>query len=77
MTVAQMRVAVYEAYQGNGWHKKVDNMSDVQVQAVYFSLLDRGFFDRKPPAKTNQYGEKLAESLAYEPYVGDQLSLKF
>ena len=72
MTVQQMRAAVHEAYSGNGWGHKVDSMSDIQVQAVYFSLLERGMLDKKP-AK-NQTKPK-TESKGFEPYVGEQISL--
>jgi hypothetical protein len=75
-----MRAAVYEAYSGNGWGHKVDNMSDVQVQAVYFSMLERGLFDRlkkdssckkqpnPEPKKTT------TESMFEPPPAGEQLS---
>ena len=72
MTVAQMRAAVHEAYSGNGWGHKVDNMSDIQVQAVYFSLLERGMFDKKPvdiPKKATE------EPKTFEHYTGEQISL--
>lgn len=74
MTVPQMRATVRDAYNGKSWKYKVDRMSDVQVQAVYFSLRERGAFDKKP-VEYNKYGEKLEKPLAYEPYVGSQLSI--
>lgn len=49
MTVAQMRAAVYDAYDGKNWKAKVNSMSDIQVQAVYLSMSERGFFDKKKP----------------------------
>ena len=74
MTIQQMRAAVHEAYSGNGWGRKVDNMSDVQVQAVYFSLVERGHFDKKkednPPKP-----EPKAEIPQFKPFIGDQISL--
>ena len=73
MTIQQMRVAVHEAYAGNGWGRKVDNMSDVQVQAVYFSLVERGHFDKKKediPPKPEPKPEP-----AFKPFIGDQISL--
>lgn len=75
MTTAQMRAAVHDAYPSKAWKTKVNNMPDIQVQAIYLSMSERGFFNKNKPAKTNQYGEKLAEPLRYEPYIGEQLSM--
>ena len=74
MTVSQMRAAVHEAYSGNGWGHKVANMSDIQVRAVYFSLLDRGMLDNKPVKKPTKPAPK-EESKTFEHYTGEQLSL--
>lgn len=70
MTVAQMRVAVHDAYEGKAWRDKVNSMSDIQVQAVYLSLSERGFFDKnKKPVQPK------TEKQAFEPYIGEQISL--
>ena len=71
MTVNQMRAWVREAYAGNGWEHKVDNMSDIQVQAVYFSLLERGMLDKKKQQPT-QNKQKVEE---FEPFIGSQISI--
>ena len=69
MTVLQMRELVRKAYSGNGWGHKVDNMSDIQVQAVYFSLLERGMFDKKPaPTKSNK-------ETTFKPFIGKQITM--
>ena len=49
MTTAQMRAAVHDAYPGKPWQTKVNNMSDIQIQAVYLSMSERGHFDKKNP----------------------------
>ena len=72
MTTAQMRASVHEAYSGNGWGHKVDNMSDIQVQAVYFSLLERGMFN-KPPNKKQSTSEQ-PKSIFDPAPSGEQLS---
>ena len=73
MNIIRMRAMVREAYAGNGWTDKVDKMSDIQVQAVYFSLLERGAFNKKKPEpiphKTKQTSEE------YKPFIGSQLSI--
>lgn len=40
MTTPQMRQAIKNAYSGKNWAQKVINMSDEQVIAVYFRLLN-------------------------------------
>lgn len=42
MTNADMRGWVKSAYPSNTWKKKVDKMSDEQIVAVYYSLVQRG-----------------------------------
>lgn len=40
MMTTQMRQAIKKAYSGDSWGRKVDSMSDAQVIAVYFRLLN-------------------------------------
>lgn len=42
MSVEQMRSEIAKAYQGDDWAKKVKKMTDAQVIAVYYRLLDQG-----------------------------------
>lgn len=72
MTVAQMRAAVHDAYPGKPWQNKVNNMSDIQVQAIYFSLSERGAFNKEKPAPTPN--KPKAESGTFEPFIGEQIS---
>lgn len=48
MDVHQMRYLVKQAYSGKKWKQKVDNMSDGQVTALYYSLARRGKFGGTP-----------------------------
>lgn len=41
MSVEQMRNHLYDAYPGDKWRRKVEQMTDKQVVAVYFSILHR------------------------------------
>lgn len=71
MTVEEMRAAIAQLY-GPGWKWRVSGMSENQVIAVYFSLLERGAFDKKStkPAKKAKVEGK------FEPFgPGVQLSL--
>lgn len=42
MSVVNMREWVKSAYPGDKWRKKVENMSDSQIVAVYYNLLRSG-----------------------------------
>ena len=42
MTVVNMRDHVKKEYVGDSWRKKVDQMTDAQVIAVYFRLQREG-----------------------------------
>lgn len=77
MTIQQMRAAVYDVYSGNGWGQKVDNMSDIQVQAVYFSLLERGMIGEPKPTKvqTKPEPKKDPNQPSFEPFIGKQMSM--
>lgn len=33
--IAKKRAYVYDMYNGRGWHKKVEKMSDAQIVAIY------------------------------------------
>ena len=72
MTVAQMRRAVHDVYEGKAWRDKVNSMSDIQVQAVYLSFSERGLFDKKKKA---EYGKPVPDGLGYSPYTGTQISM--
>ena len=52
MTVSQMRARIAEVYTGKGWKRKVDNMPEYQVIAVYHSFLRSGKFEKKNQTTT-------------------------
>ena len=67
MTPIQMRTAIASVYKGRKWKRKVDNMTDNQVTAIYLDFLKKGKFDeskttwdddprskRKPVKKNNK-----------------------
>lgn len=51
MTVEQMRMAISDCYPGREWSKKVDNMSDGQVIAIYRKFESNGKLDPRHPEK--------------------------
>ena len=40
MNIVDMRYVLSQAYPGPGWKKKVSNMSDEQVVAVYYRIVN-------------------------------------
>ena len=54
MTVEQMREAISDVYISDMWKRKVSNMPEDQVMAIYFNFKEKGYLeqpprDRKPP----------------------------
>jgi hypothetical protein len=39
---SSIRLLVYSIYPGKAWKKKIDGMSDSQVQAIYLNFKKRG-----------------------------------
>lgn len=56
MSTEQMRAAIAEVYSGPRWKRKVANMFDDQVVAVYYKFQREGRFNPnfKPPEKTRR-----------------------
>ena len=42
MTIQQMKDAIRHVYNTESWRRKVDNMYDDQVVAIYYNFLKRG-----------------------------------
>ncbi len=42
LTVSQMREKIREAYSSDSWAKRVRNMPDDQVIAIYYKFLKQG-----------------------------------
>lgn len=84
MTIDQMRMAVEDAYSSDSWHKKVKNMSDNQVTAIYYKFLANGKINPKNskskshkdiPVKTSEEPGQDLEGCFGEGMRGEQLSL--
>lgn len=48
MTIFEMRTAIARVYASPSWKKKVENMSDYQVTAVYLKFEREGKLWKKP-----------------------------
>lgn len=51
MNVPEMRNAISKVYLGRDWQRKVRDMCDGQVIAVYHSFIFRGLLSDKPKEK--------------------------
>jgi hypothetical protein len=75
-----MRDAITTVYSGPKWKRKVANMDDNQVIAVYHKFLREGKFDEDYDDEPTYRKEKKTkgsrkEAPHFEPYTGEQLSL--
>lgn len=75
MTPAQMRCAIYDIYPGDSWHKKVENMPDNQVVAVYMRFLAKGQFSPTKELENKICEAALEEQRTFKPLIGEQLTL--
>lgn len=46
MTIQQMKDAIRHVYNTDSWRRKVDNMYDDQVVAIYYNFLKRGILGK-------------------------------
>lgn len=46
MTIQQMKDAIRKVYDTASWKRKVDNMYDDQVVAIYYNFSERGILDK-------------------------------
>ena len=73
MYVEQMRKEIASVYKGKDWSKKVDNMPDNQVIAMYYKFKAGGKFDKKPESR-----KQVIDVKPDSPFVGvygEQLSM--
>ena len=56
MLISEMRKKVKNAYGNSTWDRKVDNMPDKQVIAIFYNMQERGVFKkmRKQDSKYHQ-----------------------
>lgn len=74
MSVEEMRVAIAKVYSGEAWKRKVRNMPDYQVMAIYFSFLETGKFD-KPKKPAAERTEPAKGPSPFKPEVGVQITM--
>jgi hypothetical protein len=48
MNVEQMREAIMYVYSSESWKRKVSNMPDDQVIAIYFDFNRKGYLEKPP-----------------------------
>ena len=59
MNVETMRSEIAKVYTGDGWKKKVKNMPENQVVAVYLNFKKTGMFDIQRKLENNNFGRQL------------------
>lgn len=52
--IDEMRHDISKVYLNTSWKKKVANMPDKQVMAIYYDFLARGMFGHVPKPKSSQ-----------------------
>lgn len=52
--IEEMRHDISKVYLSSGWKKKVANMPDKQVMAIYYNFLERGMFGHVPRPRSSQ-----------------------
>ena len=83
MSVEQMRNVILDAYSGDSWKLRVSKMSDEQVIAVYYKLLDTGKLNKKTLAsyrrkeieavvRNNRYGISCGAPVKSTPKKNDE-----
>ena len=72
MTVAQMRAAIFDAYSGRKWQKKVEKMHDDQVIAVYHKFLNNGTFEKKEKERD---AKRTKSNVRTDGYRAKQISM--
>ena len=59
MNVETMRSEIAKVYTGDGWKKKVKNMPENQVVAVYLNFKKTGMFDIQRKLENENIGKQL------------------
>ena len=55
MLVSEMRKKIKTVYGNSTWDRKVDNMADNQVIAIYYSMLEKEIFKKNKKKHKNTY----------------------
>lgn len=74
MTIQQMKDAIVKVYDTASWKKKVENMYDNQVIAIYHNFLERGILD-KVMRKEKPVVPKLNRMPDYVPQEAEQMTI--
>lgn len=55
MLVSEMRRKIKSVYGNSTWDRRVDNMADNQVIAIFYSMKEKGTFKNKEIKKRESY----------------------
>lgn len=73
MTIQQMKAAILPVYDTASWRRKVENMYDDQVIAIYHNFASRGILNKtmrkERPAPYKDYESKDAQQLTIFDFI--------
>lgn len=75
MTVQQMRDAILKVYDTASWKKKVENMYDDQVIAIYHNFLERDILDKVMRKERPEVTKSIKTFDGYVPQEAEQLTI--
>lgn len=64
-----MRSAILGAYDGYNWERKVRNMHDNQVIAIYYSLLEKGKLNKKQENCATKVAKQIPYQLSFDDII--------
>ena len=70
MTVQQMKDAILKVYDTESWKKKVSNMYDDQVIAIYHNFSERGILNK---VMRRERPEKVRTTKTFDGYVPQEV----
>lgn len=70
MLVSEMRRKVKDVYGNSTWDRKVDNMPDNQVIAIFYSMKESGKLKNKKRKKSSYHQIDLFECFGIDQKVG-------
>ena len=74
MTIQQMKDAIAAVYDTTSWKKKVENMYDDQVVAIYYNFSNRGILDKTLRKERPKHNTLITPTEAKQP-EGQQVSI--
>ena len=75
MTVQQMRSAILKVYNTKSWKKKVENMYDDQIIAIYHNFRNRGILNQVVRKEKPEFTDLIETPCTYVPPKCQQMTM--